>query len=528
MGVVFDHTKSLLLPSVSATLSTFLCNPNCKLTEKLKYETRVRISQKKTDNGDNFEFSGSFVDIIRANEIIHTFIQQLNKNINDSLCETSTLMLDLNEKQKSLLVHGEERTHVVGSGGLICNPDSKLKDEPKIDSDISGLETLMCENVVIDPDPSEENDHDEQGVNSIPDLSSDYNAEEGSSERELVQDYYKAEEYGNNSPLTGDMNIQQETSLSNPGSKKKEKQNNQHTLKVDFNHPDVDMEKKKAGRVIRDRVDPDEAKSECRFCSYENFSTYALAKKRLQQHFCRNHANTDPVHKCDLCPRSFCTHAQLYNHKRAKHIFKKCETCGIVVNKSYYPKHIKLHEDGGNAYKFECQICNKKLASKLVLEGHMKRMHMSKEERETFSCEICKKCWLNKTSLDRHMKIYHGDGNITKLHLCDICGKGFETASKVKSHKQTHDEIPQFVCNVCYKAFRCKDGLRSHMKTHTGVKNHLCMECGKAFTQSGALDRHKRIHTGERPFVCGLCDSSFNDSSILRRHIVLKHKKENV
>ncbi|CAC5369223.1 unnamed protein product [Mytilus coruscus] len=407
MGVVFDHTNSLLLPSVSAALSTFLCNPNCELTEKLRSETRVRISQKKTDNGDNYEFSGSFVDIIRANEIIHTFIQQLNKNINDSLCETSTLMLDLNEEQKSLLNHSEERTHVVGSGGLICNPDCKLKDEPRTDSDIPGMEILKCENV--DFDPSREKSHDEQVVNSIPDFSSDYNAEnkEGSSKRELVQDYDKAHENKNNSPLTGDMYIQQETSLSNPGLKKKKKKKNQHTRKVDFNHPDVDMQgledkledleyeepvfalKKNAGKVIRDKDNPDSAKSVCRFCSYVNFSAFALAKKRLQQHFCRNHANTDPVHKCDLCTRSFCTQAQLYNHKRAKHIFKKCETCGIVVLKGYYTKHIKLHEDGGDAYKFECQICKKKLASKLVLKGHMKRMHMCKEERETFSCEVC-------------------------------------------------------------------------------------------------------------------------------------------
>ncbi|XP_052105894.1 zinc finger protein 664-like [Mytilus californianus] len=396
-------------------------------------------------------------------------------------------------------------------------------------------------------DMTDEKDFDEKLLNNSSDLQSDHDNESNieSSGKEIVlgPDKYNDYEDENNYPFTE--NIQDEKSLSNPGKNKKRKRKNPKTCKVDVHHPDVDLHvlpeeienfkyeetvftlQKNAGKLIRDKENPDMAKSECGFCSYVNFLPYARSKKQLTQHFARNHAKTEPVHKCELCSRSFCTTQHLYNHKRQKHIFKKCETCEIVVLRSYYPMHIRLHQDGNDARKFECDICKKKLSSKHTLQQHLKRVHLSVEERELFSCEICKKSWLEKRTLDRHMKVKHGNSAVnTKEHLCDICGKGCETAYDVKKHKQVHDKVPQHVCDVCSKAFKFRAGLYMHMKTHTSTREYLCKDCGKTFTQSSALKRHQRIHTGERPFVCSLCEDTFNDQSILRRHMILKHKKE--
>ncbi|CAC5363850.1 GZF1 [Mytilus coruscus] len=622
MCLVFDQTDTLLLPSFSTALNSFLCNPECELFEKLKSETRVRISQKNTESGVNYLFSGRFVDIIRANEIIHTFTQQLSVNINDSLSESSTLVLNLNEKQKSSLLHREDDESDFG------NSNCQIKEKPPsgIDINESGTEILKCcnedqrvkkdrrtenteqtynkdhvialkdaettilsdfvsskenekmvnreanasnstsvifnhdiqqkhisnnfQNVKVkdDTEPTDEKDCDEKLLTNLHNLQSDdisYNESKvESSGKEIVLGPDKYNEDENNYPFNTE-NIQEEKSLSNPCKNKKRKRKNPKTCKVDVHHPDVDLHvlpeeskdfkgeesvfvyEKNVGKLIRDNENPAMAKSECGFCSYVNFFPYAHSKKLLKSHFRRNHAKTEPIHKCELCSRSFCTKEHLYNHKRQKHIFKKCETCGIVVLKNYYPMHIRLHQDGNGAHKFECDICKRKLASRHSLQQHLKKIHMSVEERELFTCETCKKSWLEKRALDRHMKIKHGEGDInTKEHLCDICGKGFETAYYVKKHKQVHDKVPQHVCDVCFKAFKFREGLHIHMKTHTGAREYLCKDCGKTFTQLYTLKRHQRIHTGERPFVCSLCKDTFNDQSILRRHMILKHKKE--
>ncbi|CAG2240838.1 Zinc finger and BTB domain-containing protein 49 [Mytilus edulis] len=615
MCSVFGHTETLLLTSYSAALKTFLCNPECVLFEKLKLETRVRISPKNTDTGVDYVCSGRFEDIIRANQIIHSFTQQLSGNVIDSLSDFSTLVSDSNEKQKLFLVHCEDDESDLG---INSNCQIEKTSQSGIDSSIPGCEISKCctnqrvtkdkitektcnkDHIIALKDPetnifsdfvsSTENERiankeanastsvlsehdikknnilknvqnakikddfeptdmtDEKVLNNSSDLLSDddHKSNVESSGKEIILGPDKYNQNENNNPFTITKNMEEEKSLLKPGENKKRKRKNHKTRKViNVHHPDVDLDalpeessfkyeetvfslKKNAGKLVRDKENPKLAKSECGFCPYVNFLPYARSKRQLMQHFARNHAKTDPVHKCELCSRSFCTKQHLYNHKRQKHIFKKCETCEKVVLKNYYHMHIKLHQhdqDGNVIRKFECDICKKKLSSKHTLQQHLKRVHSSVEERELFTCETCKKSWLEKKTLDRHMKVKHGNGAV-KEHLCDICGKGFETPYDVKKHKQVHDKVPQHVCDVCSKAFKFREGLLIHMRTHSGERNYLCKDCGKTFQQSGALKRHQRTHTGERPFVCSLCKDTFNDTSILRRHMILKHKKE--
>ncbi|CAC5363849.1 unnamed protein product [Mytilus coruscus] len=519
MGLVFGQTETLLLPSVSATLSKFLCYPDSELSEKLKFETRVKISHQNTDSGVNYLFLGSFVDIIRANEIINTFIQQLSKYINDSLCETSTLVLDLNEKQKSLLVPcvmqnaGSDPGHFNGQEpGLNSNTclqevnisknGTKIKTAT-VDRKEENAETNTKENIIALTDTctdtnilsdfvsskenqrkvnNEENafasaqykhvlhentssfsaqnaivkvdfespglgekDHDEKLLIKIPGFESDKDSErnKGSSEKEIVQSSDIDNENVNDYSFTDD-DTREENNLSNQGIKKiQRKRKDQHTCKVDFDddHPDFnqgtctlpdeikdvkyeDDEEpvftmhRNAGRLTRDKNNREMAKSECRFCPFVNFSVYARAKRQLQQHYCRNHAYAEPVHKCEQCSESFCTTAQLYDHKSSKHIFINCEICGTAIRKSNYLRHSRIHEDGSDTLKLEDDKCKKKLTPKLhvsLQQPKKNTIHISVEEKGSFNCEICKTFWLDKTSLDLHIKFKHGKGKLQTI-----------------------------------------------------------------------------------------------------------------
>ncbi|XP_063427182.1 GDNF-inducible zinc finger protein 1-like [Mytilus trossulus] len=550
MCSVFGHTETLLLTSFSAALKHFLCSPECVLFERLKWETRVRISPKNTDTGVDYVCSGQFEDIIRANEIIHTFAQQFNSgNVIDSL-NASKLVSDSNEKQKSLLVHDCEDDE--SDIGINSNCQLKINPQSGTNSSLQGLEIPKCctskrvtkdkiiektcnkdhinialkdaESTIVSDFVSSSEDesitnkgaHASTSVLSKPDIQQnhitynfknaqvkhvkddfepidmtdelvlndssddDHKSNEESSEKEIII-HVGPEKYNqneNNNPFTITENMEEEKGLSQPGENKKRKRKNHKTCKViDVHHPDVDL-----------NALPGESSFK-----YEE-TVFSLQKKAGK--LIRDKENPKMAKsECGIC-----SYVNFLPYARSKR----------QLMQHFARNHAKT---------------DPKLSSKHALQQHLKRVHLSVEERELFTCETCKKSWLEKKTLDRHMKVKHGKG-VVKEHLCDICGKGFETPYDVKKHKQVHDKVPQYVCDMCSKAFKFRTGLLIHMKTHTGERNFLCKDCGKAFQQLGTLKRHQRTHTGERPFVCSLCKDTFNDSSILRRHMILKHKKE--
>ncbi|CAC5415682.1 unnamed protein product [Mytilus coruscus] len=118
MGLVFDHTECLLLPSVAATLSIgMFLNTDCELLKKLKNETHISISQKITESGVNYVFSGRFADLTVANTIIVNFIEDLRIQINK--VQTSLLFqtqLIKEETETENMTRAKNLTSTEGSG----------------------------------------------------------------------------------------------------------------------------------------------------------------------------------------------------------------------------------------------------------------------------------------------------------------------------------------------------------------------------------------------------------------------------
>ena len=63
--------------------------------------------------------------------------------------------------------------------------------------------------------------------------------------------------------------------------------------------------------------------------------------------------------------------------------------------------------------QYQCNVCDKTLASNTILHEHME---MHKGEKP-FKCNICKDSFQNDTSLNEHMEMHKGE----KPFKCNIC-----------------------------------------------------------------------------------------------------------
>ena len=74
------------------------------------------------------------------------------------------------------------------------------------------------------------------------------------------------------------------------------------------------------------------------------------------------------------------------------------------------------HSDApNNGVKFDCHICDAKLASKGSLFNHVKHVH---ERQKKFKCDLCERYFAAKQQMQQHISSFH-EGN--KPFQCEIC-----------------------------------------------------------------------------------------------------------
>jgi predicted house-cleaning noncanonical NTP pyrophosphatase (MazG superfamily) len=546
MVSVFGYTSTQLCGDLVLILKPFLSDLESEFLKGLQAETGVEIV---VDNVDEIvSFSGDFLSISRANEIISQFTKQLNEticeNIEDKAPETciTTEISMLKHHTNSL---NSDTVQESGVERYSPMPQMYVKEKHNhntVSKDLQGENKHTYSLRKVTPkfniksifekcDLDLEDEQEDEGMLQNSDGSDvEYKPDVTDIEQNIcIQDtnVLSTEINIKTYPLINSFKVENTDHFKEdldidsndiPDSPKPDRINFDGRDEVVYNW------KKEIGKIIiQNENDQIMAKANCKFCAYTNFLQYDRSKRELKNHHRRKHVIRDLIYNCEICNKKFAVRRDLNSHMQ-EHERKTCEICGKSIVRRTFSCHARRHREGFIANTHECEICLKKYPSRYRLQIHKNQMHT--DQREMFPCEICKKLLSTKCSLLGHMKSVHkiNEDNFT----CEYCGKHFNNAKRFRYHKRQHDysyKKTQFTCNLCNKVLFSEGGLNFHMKSHANEKDHLCAFCGKSFIQACSLQRHILIHTGEKPFGCNVCSRKFNDASILRRHMISIHRR---
>uniref|UniRef100_A0A182P5H6 Uncharacterized protein n=1 Tax=Anopheles epiroticus TaxID=199890 RepID=A0A182P5H6_9DIPT len=157
-----------------------------------------------------------------------------------------------------------------------------------------------------------------------------------------------------------------------------------------------------------------------------------LARKEKQRTVKRPASLKDkecPYPDCDYVAN---TYGAMYVHKRTKH----------------QPVH-------------RCDMCNKSFAFLNQLNMHMK-LHTGEKP---FQCEICGRSFRRSFSYREHMEMHVTDAT----YNCPTCNKSFKRPRYLQAHMLTHSTVRKFACLICGNAYKTNGELKKHNKNKHGL-----------------------------------------------------------
>ena len=167
----------------------------------------------------------------------------------------------------------------------------------------------------------------------------------------------------------------------------------------------------------------------------------------------------------------------------------------------------------------KCELCYKTFANDARLKKHM-AVHEG-DSNKPLSCDDCGKRFLTNSALAGHVKIHaHPD----TLYDCPMCGQEFEQVSSLKDHVYDHKENGVFTCQHCDKTFSEYPQIRKHIRAFHAEKRFPCTICDKSFTGKDKLKVHMVRHSEQKDFSCTECEKQFKRKDKLREHEKRMHK----
>lgn len=121
--------------------------------------------------------------------------------------------------------------------------------------------------------------------------------------------------------------------------------------------------------------------------------------------------------------------------------------------------------------------------------------------------------------------IHYGNSTSARI-VCDICGKGFNQASHLYKHIQSHhsdnpdkqakkDENKSEMCTICGLWLSSRYRLKLHRKCHS-MEPNKCTICGLEAPNHDALLGHIRaFHEVRNKNKCRLCHETFETANEL-------------
>lgn len=225
-------------------------------------------------------------------------------------------------------------------------------------------------------------------------------------------------------------------------------------------------------------------------CPYEGCPKTFNRKARLDEHL-RSHTNTRPF-KCSHCPKDFLRDTHLKHHMKSAHSDVRDYTCSHAG-------------------------CGKSFATGTRLRRH-EATHAGHDKYRCTGYEGCNDTFRKKETLNKHIFQAHEGTNPfpcteTDSRTGESCKKSFETAHKLKSHKQAIHDLTKFSCTICVQAqtMTYRDPSAAYISGTSSTAY---------FASYAALKRHV---DAEHPPTCSHCSMKFNTPKELARHVELVH-----
>ena len=269
----------------------------------------------------------------------------------------------------------------------------------------------------------------------------------------------------------------------------------------------------------------DKGSKKCQDCSIVFLTSF-----RLQRHIKKFHGGVTPTmansdtpigddsnvsemprpYSCQMCQKSFTSHAYLASHIRKAHEKRfRCEECGKSYGgSSYLREHIEaVHRKTKN---FTCESCAATFYSKTQLTNHCLRNHSEGVEKP---CVECGKVFTNELSLKLHMRNVHQPVK----SMCSQCGKEYPNEVSLKKHVQcVHEKKRPYQCHICSKMFGSKWYVQQHVsKMHEDMQRTL------------PLSQQQQQQQLQQPsFKCSDCDYEFASIKERNAHVLKTHGKK--